>query len=103
MKTLLHDSKIKIDSGKGFFHHGYVFSNDIYLAHEGRLNIADRNHDDDGKIFLMQEGTCLNGKAKDRAEYIELGKDEVVLFGNKKMQVRFLGDYSDMAILKDTN
>ena len=103
MKKLLHNTKIKIDSEKGYYHHGYVFSNDISCIYSGTLEKEDRNHDDDGKIFLMQESTCLDGIAKDRSEYIELKKDEIVLFGDRKMKVKWVGDYSDMAILKNEN
>ena len=103
MKELKHDSKIKIDSGKGFYHNGYVFDNDAYLESEGQLDDKDRNHDDDGKIFLMQECACVDGKEKNRSEYIELGKDEIILFGNIKMQVKFIGNYADMGMLEAVN
>ncbi len=95
MKTLLHETKIKIGS-----RYGYVFSNDIYLIYEGRLE-DDRNHDDDGKIFLMQESTVLDGTKKDRTEYVEIENGECVLFGNRKMIVNYIGNYSDMGILVD--
>ncbi|MCP4761416.1 MAG: hypothetical protein GY870_06515 [archaeon] len=100
MKKLLHGTKIKIKDGK-FYRYGYVFSNDISLIYDGLLEHPDRNRDDDGKVFLMQESTVIDGKKKDKTEYIELKNLEHVLFGNKEREVRFLGNYSDMGVLVD--
>lgn len=101
MKNLLHNTKIKIDSGKGFFHFGYVFSNDIGEIYSNTFHRTDVNMDDRGKIFLLQEATCLDGIKKDRSEYILLKKGEIVRFGDRKMVVKWVGNYSDMGLLQE--
>lgn len=100
MKKVLHETKIKIDSGRGFYHYGYVFSNDIAEIYSNTLHRDDVNTNDRGKFFLMQEPTCLDGIKKDWSAYIELEKDEIILFGDIEMKVVWIGDFSDMGRLE---
>ena len=100
LKQLFHKTKIKIPNNRGFFHYGYVFSNDIAEIYSNTFHRTDVNTDDRGKVFLMQECTCVDGIKKDRSKYIELEKNESVMFGDIKMSIKWQGDFSDMAILQ---